>query len=261
MNRRVAHAWEARRLVVPVGCHPERGRTLRCCRRGDARRPAWPSQKLVEQHADVNAPQADGATALHWAVFRSDKEMVDLLLRAGANPKAANRDGSTPLWLASINGDAAIIEALLKAGADANEQLPLGRTPLMVASRTGNVDAMKVLLDHGANVNAKETLRGTTAIDVGRGRRPCASHPASDPAWRGYQGPLGSGGAWQRAGARKIERSKKSGRGAGRSAGCRHTDAATGRSVAPPDLFQLCRRTSVRRWTRGKAGSGRAGGR
>ena len=106
--------------------------------------------------------------------------MVDLLLRAGANPKAANREGSTPLWLACINGDAAIIEALLKAGADANEQLPLGRTPLMVAARTGNVDAIKVLLDHGANVNAKETLRGTTplmwAADEGHARR----HPAAD---------------------------------------------------------------------------------
>ena len=63
-------------------------------------------RKLIEQHADVNAPQADGATALHWAVFRSDKEMVDLLIRAGANAKAANRDGATPLWLASVNGDA-----------------------------------------------------------------------------------------------------------------------------------------------------------
>jgi ankyrin repeat protein len=121
-------------------------------------------EKLLAQHADVNAAQADGATALHWAVFRSDKTLVDLLLRAGANPKAANRDGSTPLWLACINGDAPIIGALLGAGADANEQLPLGRTPLMVASRTGNVDAIKVLLDHGANVNAKETLRGTTAL-------------------------------------------------------------------------------------------------
>jgi len=121
-------------------------------------------QKLLQQHADVNAPQADGATALHWAVFQSDKAMVDLLIRAGANPKAANRDGSTPLWLACINGNAPIIAALLQAGADANEQLPLGRTPLMVAARTGNVDAIKVLLDHGANVNAKETLRGTTAL-------------------------------------------------------------------------------------------------
>ena len=122
------------------------------------------ARKLVEQHADVNAPQSDGATALDWAVYRSDKEMVDLLLGAGANARAASREGSTPLWLASINGDAAIIAALLKAGADANEHLPLGRTPLMAASRTGNVEAMQVLLDHGADVNARETLRGTTPL-------------------------------------------------------------------------------------------------
>jgi ankyrin repeat protein len=121
-------------------------------------------RKLIDQHADVNAPQADGATALHWAVFRSDKEIVDMLLGAGANAKAANREGATPLWLAAINGDAPVIAALLAAGADANEKLPLGRTPLMAAARTGNVDAIKVLIDHGADVNAKETLRGTTPL-------------------------------------------------------------------------------------------------
>src|SRR5947209_4333172 len=122
------------------------------------------ARKLVAQHSDVNVPQPDGATGLHWAVYRSDKEMVDLLLRAGANPKAANREGSTPLWLASINGDAAVLTALLTAGADANEHLPLGRSPLMAAARTGNVDAIKVLLAHKADPNAKETLRGTTPL-------------------------------------------------------------------------------------------------
>jgi uncharacterized protein len=119
---------------------------------------------LIEQRADVNAPQADGATALHWAAFRSDKEMVELLLRAGANAKAANREGTTPLELASTTGDAVILAALLNGGADPNEKLALGKTPLMIASRTGNVEAMKVLLDRGADVNAKETLRGTTAL-------------------------------------------------------------------------------------------------
>ena len=119
---------------------------------------------LLEQHADVNAPQADGATAVHWAVFKSDKEMLDLLLKAGASPKAANREGATPLWLASVNGDAPIVTALLKAGADPNEKLPLGRTPLMEAARTGNLDTLRALLDRGANVNAVETLRGTTPI-------------------------------------------------------------------------------------------------
>ena len=119
---------------------------------------------LLAQHADVNAPQADGATALHWAVFRGDKELVVTLIRAGANVKAANREGATPLWLASVNGDAAILGSLIEGGADANEHLPLGRTPLMIAARTGNVDAMRVLLDHGADANAKETLRGTTPL-------------------------------------------------------------------------------------------------
>src|SRR5437867_6886350 len=121
-------------------------------------------RSLIEKRADVNAPQADGATALHWAAYRGDKALADLLIRAGADVKAANREGATPLWLASVNGDAAIIAALISAGADPNEHLPLGRTPLRTASRTGNVEAMKVLLDDSADVNAKETLRGTTAL-------------------------------------------------------------------------------------------------
>ena len=37
---------------------------------------------LIAQKADVNAPQADGATALHWAVFKSNKELADILLQA-----------------------------------------------------------------------------------------------------------------------------------------------------------------------------------
>jgi ankyrin repeat protein len=119
---------------------------------------------LLQQHVDVNAPQADGATALHWAVYRNDVEAADLLIRAGANVKAANREGATVLSLACVNGNAVIIEKLLRAGADANERLPNGETPLMMAARTGSVPAIVTLIDHGAEVNAKENLRGTTAL-------------------------------------------------------------------------------------------------
>ena len=38
-------------------------------------------QKLIRQKADVNAPQVDGATALHWAVYRDDLELAGMLLR------------------------------------------------------------------------------------------------------------------------------------------------------------------------------------
>jgi len=119
---------------------------------------------LIQQKADVNAPQPDGATALHWAAYRGDKELVDMLIKAGANARAANREGATPLWLACINGDAPMIATLIGGGADPNEHLPLGRTPLMAAARTGKVDALKTLIDLGADVNAKETYRGTTPL-------------------------------------------------------------------------------------------------
>src|ERR1700674_653986 len=77
-------------------------------------------RSLVDQKADVNAPQPDGATALHWAARWDDLEMADLLIRAGANVQAVNRDGARPMFLACQNGNAAMIERLLKAGADPN---------------------------------------------------------------------------------------------------------------------------------------------
>jgi ankyrin repeat protein len=121
-------------------------------------------ERLLKHGADVNAQQADGATALQWAAYRGDAKLTERLLKAGAKPGLANHDGATPLWLAAARGDAAVIEALLKGGADANEQLPLGRRPLMLAARSGNVDAVHALLEHGADVNASETERGTNAL-------------------------------------------------------------------------------------------------
>src|SRR5438128_476805 len=75
-------------------------------------------RSLLRQKADVNATQADGATALHWAVQLDDLQMADVLIQAGANVKATNRFGITPLSLASSNGNAVMIEKLLSAGAD-----------------------------------------------------------------------------------------------------------------------------------------------
>jgi len=122
-------------------------------------------QSLLQQKTDVNAAQADGTTALHWAVHQDDAGTVDQLLRAGANVKIANREGATPLYLACETGNAVMVEKLLKAGADPNATVLLhGETPLMVASRSGKIDTVKMLLDRGAQVNAKETLRETTAV-------------------------------------------------------------------------------------------------
>ena len=120
---------------------------------------------LLAKKADVNAPQVDGTTALHWAVRADDLEMTETLLKAGANATAANQSSATPMLLAAMNGNAAILERLVQAGADPNAPVSeTGDTALMLAARTGKVDAVKALLDHGAKVNAKETWGGTTAV-------------------------------------------------------------------------------------------------
>ncbi|HMF60335.1 MAG TPA: ankyrin repeat domain-containing protein [Vicinamibacterales bacterium] len=119
---------------------------------------------LLKQRIDVNTPQADGMTALHWATYQDDVELVTLLVRAGANVQAANRYGVTPLSLACTNGDGAMVEMLLKAGADPNAALPGGETPLMTAARTGAVASVKALVSRGANVDSKDERRGQTAL-------------------------------------------------------------------------------------------------
>jgi ankyrin repeat protein len=121
-------------------------------------------RSLLARRIDVNAAQPDGTTALHWATYNDNVELVGRLLAAGANALAANRYGVTPLSLACVNGNAAIITRLLDAGADPNATLPGGETMLMTAARTGKVDAVRVLLTRGANVHAKEPRRGQDAI-------------------------------------------------------------------------------------------------
>jgi len=121
-------------------------------------------RSLLEQQSDVNAPQADGATALHWAAHRDDLETAELLIAAGANLNAANDYGVTPLSLACTNGSDAMVAKLLEAGANPNAVQQTGETALMTASRTGNVEVVRLLLAHGADVNGRETRREQTAL-------------------------------------------------------------------------------------------------
>jgi len=122
-------------------------------------------QTLLKQGANVNAAQADGTTALHWAAHWNDVEAVNLLLRAGANAKAVNRYGVTPLSEAVTSGSASMIQALLTAGADPKTLTTEdGETVLMTAARAGNTDAVRILLDRGADVNAREKYKGQTAL-------------------------------------------------------------------------------------------------
>jgi ankyrin repeat protein len=129
-----------------------------------ARRDSGAVRSLLRQHADVNARDADGATALQWAAHWNDVETASLLIDAGAHVNTANDLGVSPLMLASTNGSVEMVNRLLDAGADPNRAARSGETVLMTAARTGTVGVVQALLDRGAAINAPEPNHGQTAL-------------------------------------------------------------------------------------------------
>lgn len=120
---------------------------------------------LLGRQADINAPQGDGSTALHWAVYNGNTELVQLLLAGGADVTATTRlGGLTPLIMAARSGDADVVKLLLDAKADAAAVNANGTTPLMFAAASGQAAAVQLLLDRGADVDAKDTTHGQTAL-------------------------------------------------------------------------------------------------
>jgi ankyrin repeat protein len=121
-------------------------------------------RSLLRQRAEIDTPDVEGMTPLHWAAHHGALETVRALLAAGAKANVANRYGVTPLHEAATLANAPMVNALLKAGADSNASYGDGETPLMIAARTGNPAVVKALLESGATVNAAEKFRGQTAL-------------------------------------------------------------------------------------------------
>jgi ankyrin repeat protein len=119
---------------------------------------------LLKRRVDVNARQADGATALHWAAHFGDVKIAELLIQAGARPGIADDTGVTPIHLACTNRSDALVEMLLEAGADPDATLLNGETALMTCSRTGDLHAVEALVARGADVDRKERFHDQTAL-------------------------------------------------------------------------------------------------
>jgi uncharacterized protein len=146
--------------LIPIGIVADGGATLAVVAKAGDRETL---RALLQKGVNVNAPEADGTTALHWASYRDDVETADLLLRAGARANAANDLGVTPLWTASQNGSEAMVRRLLSAGANPNAALLAGETPVKVAARSGKPRVVEQLIAGGARVDARGP-RGQTAL-------------------------------------------------------------------------------------------------
>lgn len=120
--------------------------------------------ELISDGADVNERSVDGTTALHWAVYKKDLELVEMLLDEGADPDARNDYGATAMTVASEHGDYAIMKALIDAEGDIESPNSEGQTVLMAVARTGNLETAELLLEEGAKVDATESWGGQTSL-------------------------------------------------------------------------------------------------
>lgn len=108
---------------------------------------------LLDLGADARlATRPAGFTPLHSAVAddagqTAAKEIVRMLLDAGADPNARSASGGTPLHTAAFTGDVVLVRTLLGAGASPVIEDAKGRTSLDLARERGHTEAAALLHD------------------------------------------------------------------------------------------------------------------
>lgn len=111
---------------------------------------------IVEKGADVSAimpskvPYVPSNTALHAAIAGGPhKDVVKVLVEAGADLNKFDSNGQTPLHGAAYRNDTEIVAFLLERGAEVNARKDGGQTPLSIALGRGNADVADLLRQQG----------------------------------------------------------------------------------------------------------------
>lgn len=108
--------------------------------------------------ANVHAVEIRGKTSLHLAAAHDWIDIVELLLKHGADITAKSDGGWTPLHNACELGSEKIVRILVEAGSDINAKLLNGMTPLHLAAQGGHLAAVKCLLERK---DIKKAVRDT----------------------------------------------------------------------------------------------------
>ena len=119
-------------------------------------------RQLIAVSTNIDASdEFTDTNALSYAVENNNREMVAVLLSAGANPNAINRRGETPLMHLSSEANVDLIRDLIAAGAEVNAHDESAQTALTRAVAHSKFTVVKELLDAGADINVKDDSGNT----------------------------------------------------------------------------------------------------
>jgi len=129
-------------------------------------------EKLLSLGKSVEPEFGNGLyeSPLVQAIQKNNYEIVDFLIRKGANVNREHQQKKTPLHFATEAEDSRILRRLIEAGAIVNKSDELGYTPLHRAAR--NKEKIEILLAHGANINAVNS-RELTPLMIAVGNPSC----------------------------------------------------------------------------------------
>ena len=122
---------------------------------------------LLKAGADPNLPDFKGRSPLIHSASRGKKNAVEKLLSVeGLEVNAEDKYGRTAFTHAAKNGHVEIMDLLLKASADPFHKSFKGQTPLMYSARAGKTNAVKKLLQINSThqINTRDNGRGLTAL-------------------------------------------------------------------------------------------------
>ena len=114
------------------------------------------TQNLIAKDPSViNSKTEDGRTPLHVAVIGDHKELVEYLIREGANIDALDKEGRTPLLNAIMLKKPELAHSLIKLGADVKIKCKEGANAIIYALFFGPEDLIEPILDSGQDVNER----------------------------------------------------------------------------------------------------------
>ena len=113
-------------------------------------------KELIECKADINGFDEEKFTPLHWMAIDGNAEMFKVLIENGAEIDGPDgRWGSSPLLFAAQKGWKEIVEILLHAGADVNFKSKSGHDAIYFATDGDHTDIVKLLIEFGIDIDPK----------------------------------------------------------------------------------------------------------